>query len=94
MKKEVTPCALCQRDVPPRFLEKHHLVPRSLGGEETIDVCNACGDQVHRLFSNQELAETYHTVAALKSDPRMQKWLRWVSRQRSFTFSMKLKRGR
>ena len=94
MKTSGIECALCGRLTPARYAEKHHLVPRSKGGTETIDVCNACGDQVHRLFSNKELAERFHTVAALKSDPRMQKWIRWVRKQRSFTFSMKLKRGR
>lgn len=93
-KAEAVVCELCGRVTPGRFAEKHHLVPRSKGGEETIDVCCHCGDHVHRLFSNKELAETYNTLEALRSEERMQKWIRWVSKRDSFTFTMKRKKGR
>ncbi|MBD3261405.1 MAG: hypothetical protein GF334_06925 [Candidatus Altiarchaeales archaeon] len=80
---EKTACTLCGRDIPERrYVEKHHLTPRSKKGRETIIVCSDCGNQVHRLFTNNELRDTYNTVEVLLSDPRMQKWIRWIRKQR------------
>lgn len=76
-------CKLCQRDVDK--LTEHHLRPRSRlkKGERspTIWICSACHRQVHALFSNQELADTYNTADQLRAEPRMAKFLDWISRQ-------------
>lgn len=74
-------CSLCGRDTPETYQEKHHLTPRSKKGKETIIVCVDCGNQVHRLFTNNELRDFYNTIEALRADPRMQKWIRWVRKQ-------------
>ena len=88
------PCSICARLTPPEHQEKHHLVPKSRKGKETILVCRNCGDQVHKLFSNKQLEESYSTLQALLDNPDMQKWIGWVKRQDSFTFSMKSKKQR
>ncbi|MGF1450901.1 MAG: HNH endonuclease [Opitutales bacterium] len=88
------PCALCARLTPPEHLEKHHLVPRSEGGTETIVVCRNCGDQIHLLFSNDELRDHYPTLEKLQGEPRIQKWVQWIRQRNSFTFSMKTKKRR
>ena len=87
-------CQICGRATPPPYLEKHHLIPKSKQGTETIDVCCNCGDQVHKLFSLDELAREYHSLDKLLANPDMQKWIRWVRRKPSFTFSMKTKKPR
>ena len=87
-------CTLCDRLTPPEHQEKHHLVPKSRKGTETILLCRNCGDQVHKLFSNKELEQHYNTVASLLANPGIQKWINWVQRQDSFTFSMKSKKQR
>ncbi|WP_309381038.1 HNH endonuclease [Cerasicoccus frondis] len=87
-------CSLCGRATPAKHAEKHHLVPRSKGGTDTIDVCRNCGDQVHKLFSNNELRDEYNTLEKLRTAPGMEKWIRWVRKQDSFTFSMKSPKGR
>ncbi|KAF0095157.1 MAG: hypothetical protein E1N59_1203 [Puniceicoccaceae bacterium 5H] len=69
-------------------------MPRAKGGTETITVCRNCGDQVHRLFSLEELAREYHTVERLRTHPDMQRWILWVRRQRGFEFAMKTKKKR
>lgn len=86
---EAIPCTLCGRLTPPKHQEKHHLIPKSKGGTETIDVCRNCGDQVHKLFTNKQLEETYHTLEKLREHKDMQKWIKWVRKQDSFTFTMK-----
>lgn len=73
-------CELCERKVPK--LTKHHLVPRSYGGEKTIDVCNLCHSQIHALFSNWELKEFYNTKEALKESQEFSKFLAWARKQK------------
>ena len=51
-------CSICERDV--EVIEKHHLTPKVKGGEEKIPVCPPCGDQIHQLFSIQELKYDYN----------------------------------
>ena len=88
-------CLICQREIPDSTLsEKHHLTPRSKKGKKTITVCRPCGDQIHQLFSNNELRDTYNTVEALKSDERMQKWIRWIRKTDHFSVCMKTKKKR
>lgn len=87
-------CAICQRITPPNFQEKHHLIPKSRKGTETILVCCNCGDQVHKLFTLKEMELKYNTLETLLSHPDIQKWIRWVKKRSSFTFSMKSKKQR
>ncbi|GAB6386903.1 hypothetical protein [Stutzerimonas marianensis] len=83
-------CELCQRAAP---LTRHHLIPRSLHGKTyvrkrfsreeritaTLWVCRACHDQIHRLFTEKELALGYHTREALMADPRLRSFVEWLA---------------
>ena len=91
MKDEIE-CSICKRMTPPEYQEKHHLIPKSKKGKETIDVCCHCGDQVHKLFTNKELEKDYNTLETLLKHQDMQKWIKWVEKKPSFTFSMKTKK--
>jgi len=72
-------CLLCERPIPHAvYAEKHHLVPRAKRGKITVQVCIDCGNQIHQLFSNNELRDTYNTIDALKADPKVQKWVHWI----------------
>ena len=93
MKTEII-CSICQRLTPPKYSEKHHLVPRSKKGTETIDVCCNCGDQVHKIFTNKDMDREYNTLEKLLAHSDVQKWVKWVNKQSSFTFSMKSKKQR
>jgi hypothetical protein len=46
---------------------------------ETIAICRMCHSTIHRLFTNQELAATYHTIEALLSDDRFVRYAKWAS---------------
>jgi hypothetical protein len=84
-------CELCDREFPSsKYSEKHHLEPRRRKGE-TIVVCIDCGNQIHELFTNQELNYTLNTLEALRKHPAMQKWIQWV-RKRPFGVCMKRKK--
>lgn len=86
-------CELCQRaDI---ALTRHHLIPQSRHNKartqrefsraemktEIAMLCRPCHSQVHRVFSNQELADYYHTVERLLSHDDIVKFINWVKKR-------------
>ena len=94
MNEEILVCELCKRPVPKRHTTKHHVVPKSLKGKETIVVCRPCGDQVHKLFTLREMKNKFHTVEAILNDERMQKWVKWIRKTYNIRVCMKAKKRR
>ncbi|MGB3536056.1 MAG: HNH endonuclease [Microcoleaceae cyanobacterium] len=80
-------CELCQREMD--RLTVHHLIPRQTTKRKktkpspTIEICSACHRQIHALFDNKYLANHLNTVESLKNEPKMQKFLSWISKQQS-----------
>lgn len=78
-------CQLCDRDCP--ALTVHHLIPRQHTKRKkqppgpTIDICAACHKQIHTLFDNRQLARELNTLAALKAQPQLMRFVAWVQRQ-------------
>ena len=79
-------CDLCGRDVP--TLTRHHLVPRKrhnasrkrrMGAslEDTANLCRACHDQLHLMFTHREL-EGMRTTEELSRNERVRKYLAWI----------------
>jgi 5-methylcytosine-specific restriction enzyme A len=94
LKKE-TVYLLCDRSIPDSgYLEKHHSTPVAKGGKKTELVCIDCGDQIHELFTNNELRDTYNSIEKLKGHPRVQTWIKWVRKQKNFGICMKKKKKR
>lgn len=92
---EDLPCELCERtDIE---LTRHHLIPQSRHNKartkrefsrhemknEIAMLCEACHNQVHEVFSNQELSSHYNTVARLKEHSDIQKFIQWVKKRPS-----------
>lgn len=95
--KKVFYCELCGRFIPEKeYTEKHHLIPVSKGGKHKQKglFCIDCATQVHKLFTNKELKETFNTIEALKSDPRVQKWIKFIKNKETFGVCMKTKKKR
>lgn len=90
--EDYTTCFICGRITPPRYIEKHHLIPKSRKGKETILVCNNCGNQLHHLFSNKEMEKTYNTLETILADERVQKWIKWVRNKKDFSVCNKTKK--
>ena len=93
MEESIT-CPICKRDTPKQYQEEHHLIPRGISsrnkyaklpqnqnGSKTVTVCNDCGNQIHLLFTEKELAEQYNSLDKLLSSQEVNKWSRWVSKQ-------------
>lgn len=78
-------CQLCDRSVD--RLTLHHLVPRQVTKRKqidtspTVEICAACHRQIHTLFDNKVLAQELNSIDALKENPAMQRFLRWVQKQ-------------
>lgn len=76
---EPTPCPLCER--PNLRPSDHHLVPKSKGGRQTLAICRDCHRAIHAVFTNKELAATYHTVESLRDHPVFGPMVRFLARQ-------------
>lgn len=78
-------CQLCDRSVD--RLTLHHLIPRQVTKRKqvetspTVEICAACHRQIHTLFDNKVLAQELNSIDALKQNPSMQRFLRWVQKQ-------------
>ena len=86
MKEPSVPflCPVCGRECPGSEASRHHVLPKSRGGRDTVILCRDCHRQIHRLFGVKELARRYPTLDALKVAPQMQKWIAWVCRKPLF----------
>lgn len=74
-----SPCGLCERQV--EQTTRHHLVPRSQGGEVVVQLCIPCHKTIHALFENRTLAQHLHSVQSLREAPELVPWLKWIRRQ-------------
>ncbi len=85
-------CALCEREV--SSVTRHHLVPRSEGGKETIDLCTACHKTLHSFFTNRTLSTELHSIETLRQQPEIARYLAWVRKQQDRTIRVRTRRGR
>ena len=68
----------------PTLLTKDEPTKEFLSSHGTL-VCRPCHSAIHRTASNEELAASYCTLAALQQHPRLQKWAVFAQKQRPFT---------
>ncbi|MEK9645992.1 MAG: HNH endonuclease [Alphaproteobacteria bacterium] len=73
-------CPICLRPLGSRR-EKHHLVPRSEGGRETVEVHPICHRKIHSVLTERELATGYATPDALRTHPEIAAFVKWVARR-------------
>ncbi|AOY92928.1 HNH endonuclease [Cupriavidus sp. USMAA2-4] len=75
-------CPLCGRLlVPGPSTDLHHPVPRSQGGREVVEMHRVCHQKIHSVFSEAELAATYHDWRRLRSHPAIADFIRWIARK-------------
>ena len=62
MNKEIGICPICNRMmIEGPSVDKHHFVPKSEGGVDTVFIHRVCHSKIHSLFTEKELAEEYNT---------------------------------
>ena len=76
------PCELCLREV--ERYTVHHLVPRAEGGKfgPTARLCATCHRQLHAMFTESTLARELNSLDAIRSNPDMRRYLKWVRKQK------------
>jgi len=85
-------CSLCGRAV--SQVTKHHIVPKSEGGKQTVDLCLTCHWTLHKYFTNETLARDKSTLEALRADPDIARYLQWVKKQGKRVFQVKTRKDR
>jgi len=80
MQKEII-CPICQRKTPMGYQEKHHLIPKTKKGKETIIVCISCGDMLHQLFDNNFLKNNLNTIEKINNNEKVQNWVNWIKKK-------------
>jgi hypothetical protein len=79
-----TTCGLCRRRIPderladPQAIQEHHLRPERRAESQTVMLCRPCHDQIHAVFTNEELRESYDTVKTLREADRLQAYIDWI----------------
>ena len=75
-------CPLCGRPLlDDASTDLHHPVPRSRGGREVAAMHRVCHQKIHSVFTEIELATTYHDWNALRAHPAMADFIRWIARK-------------
>ena len=77
-------CPLCLRPIPegvPQSL--HHLIPKLKGGKggPSVLLHSLCHREIHATLSEAELARGYSTMEALRTHPRLAKFIAWAARR-------------
>jgi len=70
-------CFLCGRKLG-RRIERHHPVPKSRGGRDTVPVHPICHRIIHSTLPNQALERDFADVASLRSHPEIARFIAWV----------------
>lgn len=77
-------CPLCDRPIPPAVKQSlHHLTPKLKGGKggPTVLLHHICHKEIHAALTEAELARDFNTVAALRTHPRLAKFIGWVQKR-------------
>lgn len=88
-------CPLCGRPIPPDVPQSlHHLVPRARGGKggAVVLLHHICHKEIHAALDETTLARDYSSMAALRTHPRLAKFIAWV-RKRPPGFLSRVPRG-
>jgi hypothetical protein len=75
-------CWLCGRPLGSR-IEHHHAVPKSRGGRETVPIHPICHRTLQKTFSNSEPGLFGESVASIRADPRIGRFLAWIANKGS-----------
>jgi len=74
----IATCWLCTRALGLR-VERHHPLPRSRGGRETVALHPICHRAIHATFRNVELQRLADQPEALRQHPAMARFLTWIA---------------
>lgn len=73
-------CGLCERGLG-KVADRHHLIPKSRKGKETVTIHKICHRKIHSTFTEKELEQYYNTFERLKESKEIQNFINWVSKK-------------
>ncbi len=74
-------CPLCDRPIPAGARQSlHHLTPKLKGGQggPVARLHQICHNEIHAALTEAEIARDYATIAALRTHPRIARFIAWV----------------
>ncbi|TQS73958.1 HNH endonuclease [Rhodobacteraceae bacterium] len=77
-------CPLCLRPIPSHARQSlHHLTPKLKGGKHgaTVRLHQICHNEIHKTFSEAELARDLNTPEALRAHPALAPFLGWIAKR-------------
>ena len=72
---------------------KHHLFP-GRNNKPTAMLCQPCHDNLHRTWTNKQLAEYVNSIELIELEEEMCTWLRWRSKHPNATVGVRMSNGR
>ncbi|MBK5934910.1 hypothetical protein C8N32_103154 [Rhodovulum imhoffii] len=81
---DIPVCPLCGRPIPRHAPQSdHHLIPRLRGGKggPVVRLHQICHNEIHASLTETGLARGYTTVEALRSHPRLAKFIAWIRKR-------------
>ena len=78
----VTLCPLCRRPmIPGPSLDRHHPVPKSRGGQETVTMHKICHRAIHAMLTERELAEDFTDFDKLRAHATLAQFITWMRKR-------------
>jgi len=74
-------CPLCNREINENLLEKHHLIPKTFGGRDTIFLDKCCHQKIHSVFTERELLNHYNTFERILENEDIKTFVKWISKK-------------
>jgi hypothetical protein len=75
-------CPLCSRElVKGASVDEHHLIPKTEGGRVKALIHRICHRKIHATLTERELATVFFTWEALKAQPELATFIRWVKKK-------------
>lgn len=77
-------CPLCRRPIPPGSPQSlHHLTPKLRGGKggPVVRLHQICHNEIHASLTETELARGYASIEALRTHPRLARFLDWIAKR-------------
>lgn len=75
-------CPICNRNMISGFsIDKHHFIPKTFKGVETVLIHRICHQKLHATFTEREMKNHYHTIERLLEHEEVQKFVKWVSKK-------------
>lgn len=79
--EELGVCPLCERIMFKGSSDRHHLIPVSRGGKETVFLHKICHQKIHHTLTEKQLEKEFNTAEALLKNEEIIKFVKWVKKK-------------